>query len=82
MPINRHTETLGWKFHVGLDVSDMDENGHSLNLEKGFDIAYDILVKHKVTTFKVMIPLTVYEMANILLEWPSESKKKHKLINK
>lgn len=76
LPINRQTKTLGWKFHIGLDINDMNkEDGRSLNLEKGFDIAYDILVKHKVTNFKVMIPITVYDIASISSEQSSESQK-------
>lgn len=73
LSLNRNVQTLGWKFHIGLDVSDMDkESGRSSNLEKGFDIAYDILVKHKVVAFKVMLPAAVY---GISLELPSELKK-------
>lgn len=60
LPANTGTN-YGWKFHIGLECRNESDDSFyykSENLEKGFDIAYGILVKHGVALFKVMTPGT------------------------
>lgn len=48
--------STGWKFHIGLDISDMKDDGYSANMAKGWEIAYEVLATHGVPAFKVMSP--------------------------
>jgi len=70
---NSKENACGWKFHIGLDCSDIveDENGERFpNLEKGFEIAYDILIKHNIALFKVMTPENLDQIVKLPEEFP------------
>lgn len=54
---NHHCKFMnGWKFHISIN----DNRGKLDNLAKAWDLIKDILIKHKVQAFKVVIPNALF----------------------